>query len=702
MPEGDRRIETVAEFRREQLVDRLGVVALALLAGEAIGVLGHVGGAGIGGHDQDDVPEIDLLAIVVGQLAVVHHLQEDVEQVGMGLLDLVEQQHAMRMLVDLVGQQAALVEADIARRRADQPRDGVALHVLRHVEAHELDAERGGELARDLGLADTGRAGEEIAADRLLAVAQAGAGELDRGGQRLDRFLLAVDRALQRGLKVAQHLGIVLGDGLGRDARHRRDRRLDLLDADRLLALGLGHQHLRGAGLVDHVDRLVRQLAVMDVAGRQFHRRLDGVVGVAQLVELLEIGLQPPEDLDRVRHRRFVDVDLLEAPDQCPVLLEILAVFLIGGRADAAQRARGQRRLQQVRGVHRAARGRTGADHRVDLVDEHDRLRVLLDLLHHLLEAFLEIAAIARAGKQRAHVEREDGRVLQHLGHLAAHDLEGQALGDRGLADAGVADQQRVVLLPAAEDLDGALHLGLAADQRIDAPVPRLAVEVDAVSLERAFLFLLVLVGVIGLLAALLALLRLLVGAAHRPALAGAGALGDAVADVVDRVVAGHVLLLQEVGGVALALGEHRHEHVGPGHLLAAGRLDMDHRALDHALEAGGRLGIVAPVGDEVGQFRIDVVDEVAAQRVEIDAAGAHHRGCVLVVDQRQQQVFQRRIFMVAFIGEREGPVKRLFEAAREARQGQRSQSSFERMMFKATFSPSRIAADACACGRGP
>jgi hypothetical protein len=37
---------------------------------------------------------------VVGQLAVVHHLQQDVEEVRMRLLDFVEQQHAVRMLVD--------------------------------------------------------------------------------------------------------------------------------------------------------------------------------------------------------------------------------------------------------------------------------------------------------------------------------------------------------------------------------------------------------------------------------------------------------------------------------------------------------------------------------------------------------------------------------------------------------------------------
>ena len=133
--------------------------------------------AGIGGHDQDGVAEIDRLAVVVGELAVVHDLQQDVEQVGMRLLDLVEQQHRMRVLVDRVGQQAALVVADIARGRADQPADRVALHIFGHVEPLQRDAHDRGELARDLGLADAGRAREQVIADRLVGIAQAGAAD---------------------------------------------------------------------------------------------------------------------------------------------------------------------------------------------------------------------------------------------------------------------------------------------------------------------------------------------------------------------------------------------------------------------------------------------------------------------------------------------------------------------------------------------
>src|SRR5690349_22177832 len=57
-------------------------------------------------------------------------------------------------------------------------------------------------------------------------------------------------------------------------------------------------------------------------------------------------------------------------------LFRSLAVVLERRRADAAQLAVRQRRLEDVRGVHRAARGRAGADDVVDLVDEQDRVRV--------------------------------------------------------------------------------------------------------------------------------------------------------------------------------------------------------------------------------------------------------------------------------------------------------------------------------------
>ena len=312
-----------------------------------------------------------------------------------------------------------------------------------------------------------------------------------------------------------------------------------------------------------------------------------------------------------------------------------------------------------------------------------------LQLLDHLLEPLFEVAAVACAGEQRAHVEREHRRVREHVRHFAVDDAPRQTFRDGGLADAGIADEQRVVLLPAAEDLYGAVDLLVASDQRIDLAVPRLLVEVDAIGLKRVALLLCVVPGL---------RVGVLIDAAYGARLGHAGALGDAVADVVDRVVAGHVLLLQEVGSVALPLGEDRDQDVGAGDLFAAGRLHVDNRALDHALEASRRLGVVAAVDDQVVEFGLDVAEQVAAQLVEIDVAGAQYRRSVLIVDQRQKKMLERRVFVMPLVGESERPVQRLLETTGEGGHT----ASWSDSGSSSTSFPSRIGEDADACGRNP
>ena len=90
---------------------------------------------------------------------------------------------------------------------------------------------------------------------------------------------------------------------------------------------------------------------------------------------------------------------------------------------------------------------------------------------HERLEARLEVAAVARAGEHRADVEREDLGLAQVVGHAALADAQREPLGERGLADAGLADQDRVVLAAPRQDVDDAVELGAAADQRIELPL---------------------------------------------------------------------------------------------------------------------------------------------------------------------------------------------------------------------------------------
>ena len=119
---------------------------------------------------------------------------------------------------------------------------------------------------------------------------------------------------------------------------------------------------------------------------------------------------------DRVLDRRLADEHRLEAALERLVLLDVLAVLVERGGADAAQLAARERGLEHVGGVHRAL-GRAGADQRVQLVDEQDdAARRRLDLLEHGLEAVLELAAVLRARDQRAQVERQDRLSLSDSG----------------------------------------------------------------------------------------------------------------------------------------------------------------------------------------------------------------------------------------------------------------------------------------------
>ncbi len=326
---------------------------------------------------------------------------------------------------------------------------------------------------------------QQETANRPAIAAEARACHLDRGGQRIDGGILAEDHELQVALEVLQHFAIRCRDMLGRYPRDARDDRFNVRHCHRGFPLGHRFQPERGARLVDDVDRLVRQVPVIDVALRELRRSNQRIVVIADTVMLLESRLQPAQDLDRFRDARLDDVDLLEAPGERVVLLEDAAVFLVGGRSDAAQFAVRKHRLDQVGRVHDATGSSASADHGVDLVDEQYGAGPFLQLGDDTLQALLEIAAVLRAGYQCPHVERIDRAVREHLGNLAFDHEARKAFGDRGLADAGLADIERVVLAAPAQDLDRPLHFELAADQRIDLSGPCQRVQVGRELLER-------------------------------------------------------------------------------------------------------------------------------------------------------------------------------------------------------------------------
>src|SRR5712692_618579 len=132
--EHDRRVDAVEELRAEEALHLFlhallhalvlgihgGVVALALgTEAERALALEHLLRE-VARHDDDRVAEVDGAALRVRQTALIEDLQQDVEDLGVRLLDLVEQDHAVRLATDGLRELSALFVADVARRRSDQ------------------------------------------------------------------------------------------------------------------------------------------------------------------------------------------------------------------------------------------------------------------------------------------------------------------------------------------------------------------------------------------------------------------------------------------------------------------------------------------------------------------------------------------------------------------------------------------------------
>ena len=375
-------------------------------------------------------------------------------------------------------------------------------------------------------------------------------------------------------------------------------------------------------------------MAVGDVAVGQVGRGHERLVGDGDPVVGLVAVAQALEDLDGVGHGGLLDHDRLEAALEGGVLLEVLAVLVERGGADGLQLAAGEHRLEDRRGVD-GALGGTGTHEGVELVDEQDDVAAGADLLEHLLEALLEVAAVAGAGHERAEVERVELLALEGLGHVVGDDRLGQALDDGGLADAGLADEHRVVLGAAGEHLHDPLDLLRAADDRVELLLAGQLGEVatELVEHERAGR---------GLLAR---------GAGTG---GGAGLLGRAAGALVageelDDLLAdpGQVgaELHEHLGGHALALADEAEEDVLGADVVVAELQRLAERQLEDLLGAGGE-------GDVPGRRRAALADDLldlAAHGLERDAERLERLGgdAFALVDQPEQDVLGADVVVV-------------------------------------------------------
>ncbi len=258
-------------------------------------------------------------------------------------------------------------------------------------------------------------------------------------------------------------------------------------------------------------------------------------------------------------------------------------------------------------------------------------------LVQHGLQPLLELAAIFGAGDQRAHVERQQFLVLQALRHVAIDDAQRQTLDDGGLADAGFADQHRIVLGAPRQHLDGAADFLVAADHRVELAVARHLGEVAGIFLQRV-------IGVLG---------RGRIG-------------GAALAQGFDRgieVLRRHAGLGEDLAGVAVLLQRESEQQALDGDKTVAGFFAGLLGGLEDA--GGGRRQIdLAGAGARhfrnLVQRRLDRLQGLA--RIAARAVDQARRQTLAVVEQDFQQMFGGELLVALTQGQR---LRGLHEAPR-------------------------------------
>ena len=148
--------------------------------------------------------------------------------------------------------------------------------------------------------------------------------------------------------------------------------------------------------LIEDVNCLVWQEAVLDVTARKHNSSLDSSLGVVDMVVLLVAVLKAMDDRNGVVVVWLTDVDRLETPLKCSVLLDMFTILFCRSCTNDLDFSTRQRWLQDGRGVDGALCG-AGANDGVNLVNEEDVILGFLQLSNNLLHAVLELTAILRS-----------------------------------------------------------------------------------------------------------------------------------------------------------------------------------------------------------------------------------------------------------------------------------------------------------------
>ena len=117
----------------------------------------------------------------------------------------------------------------------------------------------------------------------------------------------------------------------------------------------------------------------------------------------------------------------------------------------------------------------------MNFVDEQENVAALLHFLHDVLQPLFKLAPVLTAGNHAAHVQGQYPLADQHFRNAALHDSLGEPFYHGAFAYAGLANQHRIVLRAADQDLNDALNFRVSANDGIQLVIPGGSGQITAV-----------------------------------------------------------------------------------------------------------------------------------------------------------------------------------------------------------------------------
>ena len=122
----------------------------------------------------------------------------------------------------------------------------------------------------------------------------------------------------------------------------------------------------------------------------------------------------------------------------------------------------------------------------MELVDKHDNVTLLLDLIHHLLQPVFKLTTILGAGYHCCHVEHNHSSVEQMVGHFFVHNALRETLDDSSFTNSRFTNQHWVVLSTATKNCHKALNFPCPTNHCVELASSSLTRQINAIRAERA------------------------------------------------------------------------------------------------------------------------------------------------------------------------------------------------------------------------